>query len=126
MQNERTGNVFFQIAKGVGLALAFSFLAVIIFASVKTAVAVPEKWVRPVNQTIKALSVALGAFLCVRGEKGLLQGAGIGALFTALSFLTFSALGGTFALTWLIFAELGLAVLIGGVFGALAVNIKRE
>ena len=126
MQNERTGNVFFQIAKGVGLALSFSLLAVIIFASVKTATAVPDKWVRPVNQTIKVLSVALGAFFCVRGEKGWLQGLGVGALFTALSFLTFSALGGAFSISWLIFAELGLAMLTGGVFGALAVNIKRD
>ena len=126
MQNERTGNVFFQIVKGVGLALAFSFLAVIIFASIRTAVTLPDKWVRPVNQTIKVVSVALGAFCCVRGERGLLQGLGIGALFTALSFLSFSALGGTFGLTWLIFAELGLAMLTGGVFGALAVNIKRD
>lgn len=126
MQNERTGNVFFQIAKGVGLALSFSFLAVLIFASVRTAVSVSDKWVRPVNQTIKVLSVALGAFLCVRGEKGWLQGICVGALFTALSFLTFSALGGAFALTWLIFAELALAALTGAVFGALAVNIKRD
>ena len=126
MQNERTGNVFFQIAKGVGLALGFAFLAVVVFASIRTAVNVSEQWVRPVNQTIKVFSVALGAFFCVRGEKGWLQGISIGALFTALSFLTFSALGGTFALTWLIFAELALAALTGTVFGALAVNIQRD
>ena len=126
MQNERTGSMFFQIAKGVGIALAFSLLAVIIFASIRTAVAISSAWVRPVNQTIKVIAVALGAVLCVRGEKGWLQGLAIGALFTALSFLTFSALGGTFALTWLIFAELGLAMLTGSVFGALAVNIRHD
>ena len=126
MQKEQTGNVFFRIAKGVGLGLAFSFLMVIIFASVRTAITVPDKWVYPVNQTIKVCAIALGTLLYVRGEKGFLQGIAIGALFTALSYLAFSSLGGDFSITWMIFAELALATFVGGVFGALAVNIRRD
>ena len=126
MQNQSVGNVFFHIVKGVALALAFSFLAVVVFASILQIAPLPDKIIYPVNQTVKAVAIALGALVFVRGERGLLQGLAIGALFTALSYLSFSALGGDFSLSWLIFAELALALFIGGVSGAIAVNLKRE
>ncbi len=126
MQNETTGNVFFRIIKGVGLALAISFLFTIILASVLTVTTLPDKVIYPVNQTFKVLAIAISALVFVRGEKGLLQGVAIGALFTALSYLAFSALGGDFSLSWLIFAELALALLCGGVCGAVAVNLRRD
>ena len=68
----------------------------------------------------------LGALVFVREEKGFLQGVAIGALFTALSYLSFSALGGDFSLSWLIFAELALGLFVGAVSGAIAVNIRRD
>ena len=127
MDNQSTtGNVLFHIVKGVGIALAFSFLAVVVFASVLQFTSLPDFIVYPVNQTIKVLAIVLGALLCVRNEKGLLQGVAIGALFTALSYLAFSALGGDFSLSWLILAELALSVFVGGVSGAVAVNLRRD
>ena len=127
MQNETTtGSAIFRIIKGVGLALAFSFLAAVVFASILQISPLPDKVIYPVNQTVKVVAVILGALVCVRGEKGLLQGLAIGGLFTALSYLTFSALGGDFSLSWLIFAELALALFAGAVSGVVAVNLKRE
>ena len=125
MYQEQTGNVFFRIIKGVGIALSFSLLAVIVFASVRMGVVVPDKVAGPILQTIKVLSIALGVIVFVRGEKGFLQGIAIGLLFTALSYLTFSALGGDFSLSIWILAEILLAVVVGGACGALAVNVKR-
>jgi hypothetical protein len=46
-------------------------------------------------------------------------------LFTALSYLAFSAFGGDFSLSWLIFVEVGVAFLAGALSGILAVNLKR-
>ena len=127
MQNERTADgVIFCIIKGVGLALAFSLLAAVVFASILQIFPLEDKWIYPINQTVKVVAVILGALVCVRGEKGLLQGLAIGVLFTALSYLTFSALGGDFSLSWLIFAELALALFSGAVGGVVAVNLKRE
>lgn len=122
---DQTANGFFQIIKGVGLALAVSLIATIIFATVLRVSALPDKVIYPVNQTLKLLAVAIGTFGFVRGEKGLVKGVGIGLLFTALSYLTFSALGGDFSLSWLIFGELFLTILCGGICGALAVNIRK-
>ena len=79
----------------------------------------------PINQTLKVLAVSLGTLLFVRGEKGWLKGLAIGLIFTALSYLAFSAIGGDFSLSWLILVELLFGVLAGALSGAIAVNIKR-
>ncbi len=126
MENERTGNVFFQILKGVGTALVISFLSVIILASVLLYAPMQTTTVYIVNQCIKILALAIGVLLFVRGEKGFLQGMAIAVLFTALSYLAFSAVGGNFALSWLIFAELALALLAGGLCGGIAVNLRQR
>ncbi|MBO7297460.1 MAG: TIGR04086 family membrane protein [Clostridia bacterium] len=126
MQNETaTGNAFFQILKGAAFALGFSLLAVIIFANILRFTPLPDRVICPVNQTVKVVAILLGALIFVRGEKGFLKGGAIGLIFTALSYLAFSAIGGNFSLSWLIFAELALAVFAGVVGGAIAVNLRR-
>ncbi len=127
MQNEtNVGGGFFQILKGVALALAFSFLGVVILANILRFTPLPDSVIYPINQTLKVLCVLLGALAFVRGEKGFLKGGAIGLLFTALSYLAFSALGGDFSLSWLIFGELFLGVFAGVVGGAVAVNLKNR
>ena len=125
MENERTGNVFFQILKGVGTALAISFLGVIILASVLLYAPMQTTTVYIVNQCIKILALAVGVLIFVRGEKGFLQGMAIAALFTALSFLAFSAVGGDFSLSWLILVDILLGLIVGAFGGIAAVNLKR-
>ena len=120
------GEGMFSVLKSVGAALVLSFLSTIIFAVLLSTTPISEKVVYPINQTVKVAAIVLGALVCVRGEKGLLQGLAIGGLFTALSYLAFSALGGDFSLSWLIFAELALALFAGAVSGAIAVNLKRD
>lgn len=125
MRNETAyGDGLFSIVKGVLFSLAFSLLASVVFAVVLRATSWGENVIYPVNQTLKAISIALGALVFVRGEKGWMKGGAVGLLYTALSYLAFSALGGDFSLSWLIFLELFLALLIGAVSGMLAVNLK--
>ena len=127
MQNETTvGNGLFQILKGALLALAFSFLMTVIFANVLRFTPLPDKVIYPVNQTVKVLSIALGVLVFIRGEKGFLKGIAVALIFTALSYLAFSAIGGDFSLSWLIFAELFIAILSGIICGAVAVNLRRN
>lgn len=126
MKNETSyGNGFFCIVKAVGFALAFSLLSVVIFAVVLQTTSLGERAIYPINQTIKGVAIALGVLLFIRGEKGWLKGIGAGLLFTALSYLAFSAIGGDFSLSWLILLELFLAALVGAISGSLAVNLHR-
>ncbi len=127
MRNESTyGNGFFSIVKGTGLALAISLLATIVFAAVLRSTNVPDKAIYPVNQTIKVLSLFIGVLAFTRGEKGWLKGMGTGLLFTGLSYLAFAALGGDFSLSFMIIAELLLAIVVGALSGIIAVNVKKN
>ncbi len=129
MHNERGyssyGSGMFGVIKGTLAALGFAFAAVIIFANVLAATALPDSIIYPINQTLKALSVAVGATLFVRGEKGWLKGAAIGLLFTALAYPAFSALCGNFSISAWFFVELLTAVAVGGLGGIVAVNVRR-
>ncbi len=125
MQNERTFSGVFPIIKGAAIALALSLFLAVVFAAVLRVASLPQKAVYPVNQVIKILAVALGVFTAVRGEKGWIKGSIIGLVYTALSYLTFSAIGGDFSLSWLIITELLAGVLTGTLCGMIAVNIKN-
>ena len=119
------GNGLFSVVKAVGVALAISFLSVLVFASILRTSNVSEKVIYPVNQTIKVIAIFLGGLFFIDGEKGWLKGLGVGALFTAVSYLTFSTIGGGFALSWLAIAELALGIITGILGGIVAVNVKR-
>ena len=119
------GNGLFSIIKGVGIAVACSFLSAVVFASVLRASSLSDSVIYPVNQMLKSVSILLGVLVAVRGEKGLIKGAAVGALYTAVSYLLFASIGGDFSLSWLILAELLLCVVVGGLSGIIAVNLKR-
>ncbi len=126
MSNETSyGNGFFSIVKATGFALAFSLLSAVIFAVILQTTSLSERVIYPINQTIKGISIALGVLFLVRGEKGWLKGGVVGLLFTALSYLAFSAIGGDFSLGWLILLEVLIAALVGAISGSLAVNLRR-
>ena len=122
MQNQ----TIFQIVKGVFFALAVSLLCSVVFACILRFSPLPDTVIYPVNQTLKAVCIAVGTLLFVRGEKGLWKGGGIALIFTALSYLAFSAIGGDFSLSWLIFLELAIALIVGAAAGAVAVNLHSN
>lgn len=126
MQNENScADGLFSVLKAVVLSLLCSFLALVILACILRMSAMSDKAVYPILQTLKVLFVLLSTLLFIRGEKGWLKGGGAGLIFSALSYLTFSAIGGDFSLSWLIFMEVGLAFFAGVVGGVIGVNIRR-
>ena len=129
MYNETNNHGFsfaFEIVRAVLVALAFSLVGAFLFAVVLRLTNASDKIILPVNETLKALSIFLGVFLCVRGEKGFLKGGLTGLFATMLSYLAFSALGGDFSLSWLALLELLFGVFVGAIGGVFAVNVKRN
>lgn len=126
MRNESYGKSVFDIIKGAALALAISFLLAVIFANILRFARLSNGVIYPINQCIKAVCIAVGTLVCIRGEKGWLRGGCVGLVFTALSYLAFSAIGGDFSTSWLIIAELFCAFLTGALSGILAVNCKER
>ncbi len=125
MQNENSFNGGFAVVKGVLCALACSLVLTVVFASILRGSSWSSKVIYPVNQGIKMLSVLIGTLLFVRGEKGWLKGLAIGILFTMLSYLVFSAIGGDFSLSWLVVVETLLGATFGLLSGAIGVNLRR-
>lgn len=125
MHNENSFGGVLSIVKAAVLALAVSFLATVILAVILRITAMPHKAVYPITQTLKVIVVLLASLLFIRGEKGWLKGGAVGLIFTALSYLTFSAVGGDFSLSWLALVELALAVFAGVVGGVIGVNLRR-
>ncbi len=125
MRNEGSFGEIFSVATGVLFSLLCSLFLAVVFASVLRFCSLSQKWVYPVNQGIKVISLAVGIFSCIRGEKGWLKGGAVGLFFTMLSYLTFSAIGGDFSLSWLILAEVFLGVFSGALCGIIAVNLRR-
>ena len=125
MRNESMYGGTFAVIKGVLAALLISVLFSIFFAVVLRVAPVPDRAVYPVNQTVKVLAAFLGALFFIRGERGWCKGLVLGVLFFALSYVTFSAVGGTFLLSPLCLAELVLTALGAVIGGVLGVNLRR-
>lgn len=121
---QEEGNVF-CIVKGVAVALALSVFFAVVTACVFTIFNLPDRAAYPVNQALKIVFAALGAAWFVRGEKGWLKGAAVGLGFFALSYVTFSAIGGDFSATWRIWIEGASTVFAGIVGGVIGVNLRR-
>ena len=119
------GNGFFTVVKATLLALAVSLLAALAFAVILRVSGMGEWWIYTINQVLKGISVMVGVFVFIQGEKGWLKGGGVGVLFTGLSYLAFSAIGGDFSLGWLILLELLTAFFVGAISGILTVNVKK-
>lgn len=125
MQNEESKDGIFGIVKSVALALLFSFLTTVIFAVVLRAAPIPDKAVYPITQVLKVIAIILGTLAFTRGEKGWLKGGGVALIFTALSYVAYSALGGVFTVSWFILVEVLISLAAGVLSGILAVNLKR-
>ena len=120
------GNGFFCVIKGVLAAFVFALAAMIIFANILAVAALSDNIIYPINQAIKGVSIAVGSVLFVKGEKGWLKGGAIALVFTALAYPVFSAIGGSFAISWWILAEIISAFFIGALGGILAVNFRKS
>ena len=124
MRNEKSFDGAFCVVKGAAFALVLSLLSAVVFAVILHCCQVNAKLVYPITQTLKAVCLCLGAVAFDRGEKGWLKGMGVGLVFTALSYLAFSSLGGDFSLSWLIFLELAISLAVGALGGIVGVNLK--
>ena len=78
-----------------------------------------------VAQSLKGLSLAVGCFLFFRAEGGWKKGLLAGVIFTLLTHLSFSAIGGSFVWSWKMLIDLALGLGVGVLSGIAAVNLKK-
>lgn len=116
---------FLQSVKAAVLATLFSVAFALLFSVFLRFVPLSDKVAAPVCQVLKYVALSLGCMLAVKDDGGWWKGLLAGAVFTALSFLSFSAFGGHFSLTWLILVDLLLGLAVGAAAGVLAVNLRK-
>ena len=114
-----------QVIKASVAATLLSVVMALLFALLHYFAPQAPKTVTIVSQSLKACSLLIACLLFLRGEAGLVKGLLTGVLFTLLSYLCFSAIGGGFALSWLILLDFALGVGVGSLSGIAAVNFKR-
>ena len=105
--------------KGAILALLITVFSVLILAVIVKSSDIKDETITVINQAIKIISIFLGAFVAGRGtEKGYFgAGALAGGIYIVLGYLTFSLLEGRFGDILLLFADLAMGVIIGGLTG---------
>ncbi len=120
--NERAGVL--EIAKASGASVLFALIFVLIFAGAIKLFSLSYEVITPINQAIKVISLIAATLLFVRENGGLVKGAIIGAAFFICTYLIFSMMGG-FSFSYKTALELLFCVIVGGIGGALSVNIFK-
>ena len=114
-----------QVAKASVVGTLISLVFVFIFASVALYFPMGSTAQTLVAQTLKALSLLVGSFLSIRGEGGWKKGAIAGLLFTMLTYVSFSSIGG-FAWSWKLLLDFMLCEAVGIFSGIASVNLRRS
>ena len=116
----------FQVLKATLAAVIFCLACVLIFSLIIQLFSLPTDAVKPVNQVLKTLSIAAGGVLFIRGGRGLIKGAVYGVITVLVTYVLFSVIASSFAVTWLFALEIPLGAASGAISGIIGVNIKRR
>lgn len=118
---------FLRILKGAFFAVSISLMGILLFAFIIKFTNLNEKWILPINQVIKIVSIFFGVFLSFskRDENGFLKGVTIGLIYTFLAYTVFSILARQFSFTMSTITDMLFGSLIGGISGILTVNLKK-
>ena len=114
-----------QSLKAAVLSTLLSVVFALIFALFVRFFPIGETAQLVTAQSLKALSLAIGCILVLHTDDGWKKGMLTGILFTLLTYLSFSMIGG-FGFDWKILIDVGLGVVVGALSGIAAVNLKRS
>ncbi len=117
-----------DIGKGALLATIISVAAIFALALGLKALPISDAVLAVVNQVIKVLSVASGAYLGVGrgGENGFLKGAGTGILYMLLGTGLYHILGGESQSLLGVLSDMLMGGAAGGIAGILTANLAPK
>lgn len=118
---------FLGILKGALVAVSTTLILILLFALIVRFFNVSDKWIFPINQVIKVISLILGVIVILKSsrEKGFVRGLILGLAYFILSFVIFSILQSSFKIGIKNIYDLILTTLMGGLIGIIVVNIKK-
>ncbi len=124
---DKKQNGLLKIISGVTIGICVTLISILLFAVVIRFVGIDDKFIFPINQIIKALSLFVAMFVSLKGnkEKGLYKGLIVGFAYYILSFLVFAILQGQISITMSNIYDLLLTTLMGGIIGLIVVHIEK-
>ena len=130
MERVSYNNKNFYISKivyGAISALAFSLALILVFALLLRFFNIDVSFVMPINQAIKILSILLGVFIGLKGNKskGFIKGVLIGILYAMLAYFIFGILSLKFNFSLSMLIDIVACSIIGGISGIIGVNIGK-
>lgn len=123
---KRRLSILGALAKGVLTAILITLVGMLAMAAAVVFIGMSDGLIRILNQVLKILAAALGVYIAVGrgGERGLLTGAGIGAIYATLGYCMYILLGNyEFGITEF-GGELTICVAAGALAGAVSANMK--
>ena len=106
-----------NIIKGVGIALLFTLICLLIFSAVLTYTNVSEEWIQPVIIVLTGISILIGSSLgsLKLKKNGIMTGAIIGGIY----FLILYMISGLISMNFSINTQMLITICVGIVFGIL-------
>ena len=115
-----------EVVKATLVTLIFSLLGVLILALLIRTNLMSDGAVKLINQFVKVLAIFVGCYASLRGEKGLIKGIVAGIFGVLITFLVFALISGSMTLGFSFVWDIIFGVLVGGLSGIVAVNLKKE
>lgn len=119
-------NFFSNVIKGVLLSVLTMLCGILLFAVIVKLCLLSSFVIKGVNQFLKAISLFIGCFFCVRGKFGLVKGAFIGLFFAITVYLLFALLGAKTVSFIAVLLDVAFGLIAGSIFGILGVNRKNK
>ena len=122
----KENNTIATIAKGIGISLLITVIALIIFSIILTYKYIEENVINPVIMIITAISILIGSSLGnIKIKKnGLINGGLIGGIYIIIIYLISSILNWRFSLNIQSIIMIATAVVFGILGGIIGVNRK--
>lgn len=116
------------IARGIAVSAAITLLGMLALGLAAGYTKITDSTIQTLNQCLKLVSVIAGALLAVRmgGQRGMLKGALVGALYMLLGLALVGALTTTQPDWKVLLSELAISSAIGAASGVLAANLPER
>lgn len=123
---KREDGAFLMISKGVITTILITLICILVFALVVKLACLNSSVIKWVNQFLKIFSLFIGVFFSIKGKLGFVKGGVVGIVSTLITFLLFALISGQTVGVATFFIEVVFSLIIGAVFGIIAVNRKSQ
>lgn len=110
-----TKSKLINILKGVGVAIAFTLIGLLIFSAILTYTNLSEEWIQPVIIVLTGISILIGSSLgCIKLKK---NGIALGATISVMYFMLLYLISSLITMNFNISSQMLIINAVGGAFG---------